>query len=711
MILNSSALVLSDDEENLPVIGADNIVTTSNVSADTADADFPVTNLANPATDLRWQGASTVDQSITVTTGTDEIDYLAIAKHNLGSAFVGVTVDAYPVETYTTKSHLHFHGPDASTTFTDETGKVWTAAGNAQIDTAEYKFRGSSGKFDGTGDYITTPGVADYNQGSSPWTIELWIKVNAADAAAVYVCGQVDAAGGADTNSSWFLVREAGNVLQLYLVSGATFAGGQVATTATFKASDGWRHFAAVRSGNVVSLYVDGVADNTLSYSSTINASTATLGIGRLGDYTSAPLFNGWVGEFKFVIGEALYTAAFTKPTAPGGLVSVAIGDDDYPTLDAYDKVMLHFDGADNSTAIRDDAQSGYAWTAANGAVIDTGTDDAPAAYFPFTADNKITRPDASDVTLGSSDFTIECWFNYNLPTVGFPGIAGQGDSTFTAANSAWVLLLIPGGLVRFNWCVGAAAFALDGTTEFTSVVNPGWHHVAAVRSGTTLTLYVDGIAEATTTEASAINNSASVLTIGGISGFSGLEWSGWIDRFRMRIGAALYTADFTPPPRETRLPADDGPLLFRFTPGTYSRVRLQLAGGDDEPRISVMYVGKLLELERSIKVDVDHTPITMGKVSKVAAGWSESGQFLGRIVLTQKNESAADFSYFTPSWYRTYFQPFVDAAVENPFFFAWQPAEYPLEVGYVSLLSDPVPGVDPVTQRVKVQLKYQGIV
>lgn len=35
---------------------------------------------------------------------------------------------------------LHMNGTDASTTFTDESGKTWTAGGNAQIDTAQSKF-------------------------------------------------------------------------------------------------------------------------------------------------------------------------------------------------------------------------------------------------------------------------------------------------------------------------------------------------------------------------------------------------------------------------------------------------------------------------------------------------------------------------------------------------------------------------------------------
>ena len=43
-----------------------------------------------------------------------------------------------------TKSLLHFDGADTSTTFTDESGKVWTPAADAQIDTAQSKFSGAS---------------------------------------------------------------------------------------------------------------------------------------------------------------------------------------------------------------------------------------------------------------------------------------------------------------------------------------------------------------------------------------------------------------------------------------------------------------------------------------------------------------------------------------------------------------------------------------
>jgi len=53
----------------------------------------------------------------------------------------------------TTISLLHMDGTPGSQTFTDETGKGWTAAGDAQISAAQAKW-GQSAYFDGTSDYL-----------------------------------------------------------------------------------------------------------------------------------------------------------------------------------------------------------------------------------------------------------------------------------------------------------------------------------------------------------------------------------------------------------------------------------------------------------------------------------------------------------------------------------------------------------------------------
>lgn len=71
---------------------------------------------------------------------------------------------------------LHMNGSDASTTFTDQRGHTFTAAGNAQIDTAQSKFGGASGLFDASGDYISTPDSDEWSFGSGDFTIECWYR-------------------------------------------------------------------------------------------------------------------------------------------------------------------------------------------------------------------------------------------------------------------------------------------------------------------------------------------------------------------------------------------------------------------------------------------------------------------------------------------------------------------------------------------------------
>jgi hypothetical protein len=154
----------------------------------------------------------------------------------------------------------------------------------------------------------------------------------------------------------------------------------------------------------------------------------------------------------------------------------------------------------------------------------------------------------------------------------------------------------------------------------------------------------------------------------------------------------------------------DNTPVLFRFTPQPLTQIRLRIQPGLLVPEAAVIYVGKLLVMERSIKVDIEHTPISMGRTSKVVNGKSTSGNFLGRVMLGEFRDSGVDFSHITPAWYRAEFDPFVVASQEIPFFWVWNPAEYVREVGYCWTINDPKPEIDPVTRRASVQLKLQGV-
>ena len=221
-----------------------------------------------------------------------------------------------------TKILLRMDGADASTTFTDSnaggSAHTWTANGNAQIDTAQSKFGGASGLFDGTGDYVTTADHADYTLGSGDWTIDCWFRCNAPTGTILRISGQSDAAGTATTRSAEVNRQAAGTMRggafvgsTGFLINGTTVFSDTVNT--------GWHHYAFVRTGNTLKLFIDGIQEGgDLAISGTVNDSTNNYSVGRQGDLVGTE-WNGWIDDFRLSVGIARWTANFTPPTVSHG--------------------------------------------------------------------------------------------------------------------------------------------------------------------------------------------------------------------------------------------------------------------------------------------------------------------------------------------------------------------------------------------------------
>jgi hypothetical protein len=151
-----------------------------------------------------------------------------------------------------------------------------------------------------------------------------------------------------------------------------------------------------------------------------------------------------------------------------------------------------------------------------------------------------------------------------------------------------------------------------------------------------------------------------------------------------------------------------DAPALFRFTPQALLSIRAVLGVGSEAPRAAVLYVGKLLTLPR--RIYVGHTPITYGRTAKVTNARSESGNYLGRIVLNEMHETAVELANIPPDIYRSDIDPFLQASTDTPFFFAWRPASYPREVGYAWMTNDPQPVNQRTNGMMSLSLRMQGL-
>jgi len=133
-----------------------------------------------------------------------------------------------------------------------------------------------------------------------------------------------------------------------------------------------------------------------------------------------------------------------------------------------------------------------------------------------------------------TGDFTVEGWF-YPTNVTGFHAVW-----TFGQASAGRYTVQLSGTSVLSN-LYGA------GSTTYTSTVPINtWTHVAMVRSGTTVKVYINGTASATTDTQSGTIGNGGYLNIGADDS-GATNFAGRITNFRVVNGTAVYTTNFTP--------------------------------------------------------------------------------------------------------------------------------------------------------------------
>lgn len=210
-----------------------------------------------------------------------------------------------------------FEGVDGATTATDESPTTpigMTFAGNAQIDTAQFKFGASSLKLDGAGDIVNFADNADFDFAAGEFTVELWIRFNALAAAAQVFWAQWNNTfgrhswrfdfTGTTTSNLRFIYKDTGNVQN-------TVQGSWTPSINT------WYHVAVCRAGDTLRIFADGVmvASASMAGKTISNPSQAAwLGAGNNG---ATEYYNGWMDEWRITKGEGIYNsdAGFAVPT------------------------------------------------------------------------------------------------------------------------------------------------------------------------------------------------------------------------------------------------------------------------------------------------------------------------------------------------------------------------------------------------------------
>lgn len=203
---------------------------------------------------------------------------------------------------------LHFDGSNGSTTFTDSSpnARTVTAGGGASISTAESKFGGASGYFDGNGDYLLIDAdTIDFDTGD--FTVECWVRPTSPP---FTDSNPYELLIANDTSSGFAsIINEDGTV---------TFGESLVSnlyTTSNAVAFDDWNHIAWTREGGTLRMFING--DLGFSGTHTTDIPAGDIRIGVDGNSTNTLPLTGYMDELRIVVGTAVYTANFTPPTAP----------------------------------------------------------------------------------------------------------------------------------------------------------------------------------------------------------------------------------------------------------------------------------------------------------------------------------------------------------------------------------------------------------
>jgi|WetSurMetagenome_2_1015567.scaffolds.fasta_scaffold07630_3 hypothetical protein len=196
---------------------------------------------------------------------------------------------------------------------------------------------------------------------------------------------------------------------------------------------------------------------------------------------------------------------------------------------DSYTKALLHFEGSNHSTTYTDEA--GNTWSNSSAEISTSAHKFGSSALKLNGYSQNIYSNLGASAQFGSADFTIDAWV-YSTDI---------GVHVMSADTNHWLDLVLGSSHAALWMSSNCSTWNMINGTESTHTVSQNaWHHLALVRYGTSIKLYVDGAQEISFTSSATICNPTSNVYIG--NGY------GYIDELRVSKGIARWTAAFTPP-------------------------------------------------------------------------------------------------------------------------------------------------------------------
>jgi len=160
--------------------------------------------------------------------------------------------------------------------------------------------------FDGTNDYVAIASNSNFNLGTGDFAVEIWVYLNDITSNSGFV-GIINRHN-YSTNTGWGIWKDSGGKFGFWYNASTKING------TTNVSTNSWYHIVATRLGSTITLYVNGVSENSATNSSFTDSSTS-LGIGVAnvgGAWNDTYPVNGYISNTRVYKGKGL-TAAEVK--------------------------------------------------------------------------------------------------------------------------------------------------------------------------------------------------------------------------------------------------------------------------------------------------------------------------------------------------------------------------------------------------------------
>lgn len=207
---------------------------------------------------------------------------------------------------------LLLHGEDLtdSSTLTN----TLTAYGDVAASSSQSVFGGSSIYFNGNpSNHLDVAYNSALEFGSGDWTVEFWIYRNSLAGGS-----PINVWGPSASDQSWYFRDSDGVPFVFFDDTGVHSFSMNIS-----QETGAWHHVAIVRNGSTITAYSDGTATGSGTVTGNMGNNTNHYGINLGWNANAGPnsyfALNGYLDEVRIVIGTAVYTEAFTVPTAAFG--------------------------------------------------------------------------------------------------------------------------------------------------------------------------------------------------------------------------------------------------------------------------------------------------------------------------------------------------------------------------------------------------------